>query len=309
MYLILGMNYQIEILSGRDFSARSKIEEILRLNKKEAQILEVMIKDIDANPSEDIEWWVSVNQSDELPNAMISVIFTDDGRSILRNFWAIPTSLSELIDVSKALLTEWIEASRGRAHELVADLHPKQLVTRSFLDFGFQVDKVLLTAYEAKTDYYDLAHADQLVFTKPSRQDSKFIYESLISPDLDSSSPIYISYEDFERVMEQITHQNDGSVLVKNEFGAIIGFGTSFLQGPEDSLLPRLYGPHAFDDEVLSDVIAEFLSYWKLKGYDKLRILRIQPFSEDILRKYKLKKLRSVSKSRYNLMIDHISPA
>ncbi len=291
------MAFRVHILSGRDVTSRAKIEVALRENKKDVPMLETLIKDMESKDTENSDWWLAINEDTQLPNGFISVMY-DGPQSYLTRLWTKATSTKELDFTSQALIKEWKKYAMEEAEILVADLFPQSPLIPSFEKMGFEFEKDLMMVYKVPTRFMDTV-ADNLYLEQVDPQDADFIYDYLVMPDLDADSPIYVSKEQFVHLIDQVANVGETTVVAKDINGQIIGFGGSFLQGPPHKRVAVLYGPHAFEPEIQYAMINEFLSYWKLKGQDSLRIIRTRPFPKDIVRKYGMKILPKFSQSRY----------
>lgn len=291
------MAFRVHILSGRDVTSRAKIEVALRENKKDVPMLETLIKDMESKDSGNSDWWLAINEDTQLPNGFISVQY-EGSQSFLTRLWTKATSTKELDFTSQALIKEWKKFALEEAEILVADLFPQSPLIDSFIKMGFEFEKDLMAVYKVPTRFMDNL-IENVYLEEVDTKDVDFIYDYLVFPDLDVDSPIYVSKEHFGHLMDQVARSSETTIVAKDLNGQIIGFGGSFLQGPPNKQVAVLYGPHSFEPEVQYAMINEFLSYWKLKGHDSLRIIRTKPFPDDIVRKYGMKILPKYSQSRY----------
>ncbi len=293
------MSFKVQILSGRDVTARAKIEIALRQNQKDVPMLENLIKDMESHPHEDSDWWLSINEDTNLPNGFISVLY-DGNISYLTRLWTKATSSKELDFTSQALLKEWQQHALDETSILVADLYPHSPLIKTFEKMGFFMEKPLISVYDVPTRYAENPPLENVYLDVPRKEDAGYIYDYLVEPDLDVESPIYVSKSQFLDIMTQQKTITEGAVVAREiSSNQIIGFGGSFMQGPPGQQMPVLYGPHAFEDDVMLALIDEFLSFWKMKKQAKLRIIRIQPFSSEIVAKYNMKQLPKYSQSRF----------
>ncbi len=291
------MGIKVHILSGRDVSSRAKIELALRENQKDVPMLETLIKDMESRP-EDADWWLSINEETQLPNGFISVMY-EGTNSYLTRLWTKANSTTELDFTSQALISEWKKYALEEVEMLVADLFPRSPLIPSFEKAGFVFDKHLLSVYQVPTEFR--AQPDQtIVFEKVDRNDAEFIYDFLVFPDLDIDSPIYIDKDNFLNLIDQASEMSDTIIVAKDIHGQIVGFGGSFIQGGmQNKRYPVLYGPHAFEEDVQLMLIDEFISFWKLKGYDTMRIIRSKPFHPKVVSKYNMRIIPRYSQSRF----------
>ncbi|RMG33794.1 MAG: hypothetical protein D6732_11410 [Methanobacteriota archaeon] len=291
------MAFRVHILSGRDVTSRAKIEVALRENKKDVPMLETLIKDMESKDSENSDWWLAINEDTQLPNGFISVIY-DGTQSYLTHLWTKATSTNELDYTSQALIKEWKKYAMEEAEVLVADLYPQSPLIASFKKMGFEFEKNIMTVYKVPTRFMNNL-TENFYLEKVDPRDAEFIYDYLVFPDLDIDSPIYVDKMQFMNLIEQVAGHSESTVVAKDFNGQIIGFGGSFLQGPPNRRFAVLYGPHAFEPEIQYAMINEFLSYWKLKGQNSLRIIRTHPFPPDIVKRYGMKIMPKYTQSRF----------
>jgi hypothetical protein len=81
--------------------------------------------------------------------------------------------------------------------------------------------------------------------------------------------------------------------VVEDESGKIVGFGASapnFGGKPDknDERMVVLFGPHSTESAVLKSMIGETMVYWKSRGYDKMRIIRVNELYPSVVKHFDL---------------------
>ncbi|MCE7736324.1 MAG: hypothetical protein GPJ54_15695 [Candidatus Heimdallarchaeota archaeon] len=271
-----------------DHDIKQKLQSLLHERGSEETGLEDFLTDLEETESIEGAWWV-VMDSSNIPRGALTVRYMNE-LSYLRSVWTRVNQVEDAQSASKALLSQWLETPQDNTKKFQADLPFFSPLISSLMETGFKKEKILLSSYELTTDWYAEELPDDYSMRPVEHDELSMIYDTLVKIDLDPASPIYITKEAFIEFGAQLPESAKSSwVGVQDNHGKLVGFAASFLSLVKDEPNAVLYGPHSNEPKILRCLIGETLTFWKSKGINNIRILRVSEFHPSIENYFKMK--------------------
>lgn len=271
-----------------DSDIKLRLQSLLHERGDDGTGLGQFLLDVEETESTKGNWWVVSDSTDQLRGAL-TVGFLKE-LSYLRSYWTDEFVIEDARYASKALLSEWVTASKTQAKVFQVDLPLFSPLTSSLMETGFSKERILIASYSTTTDWYTEELPEGYAMKEVETDELPFIYDSIIRPDLDRASYIFISKDEFIKLGNQLPEAAKNSwVGVEDDQNTLVGFGASFLSIEKDEPRAVLYGPHSREPSVLRSIIAETLTFWKSKGISKLTIVRVNEFHPSIENDFKMK--------------------
>ncbi len=281
----------LKVIEGSP-NVKSMLEVLLHEKGAKETGLREFLKDLEETEAISGSWW-AVMDANKQPRGALTVRYLND-TSYLRSVWTRVSRMEDAKAAAKELFGKWIKNSRKGTKKFQADLPLTSPLTQYITDSGFKKYKILLVAYDLETSWDFEELPENYIMRSVNRDELDKIYKNLVSPDLDQSSPIYISPEAFRGFAIKLPDSALQSwVGVEDDTGKLVGFGASFLSIEKEETRAILYGPHSKEPIVLRSLIAEMSTYWKSNELDNLRILRVNEFHPDIIDRFSLKLAQS----------------
>ncbi|MCY3410599.1 MAG: hypothetical protein INQ03_03075 [Candidatus Heimdallarchaeota archaeon] len=276
------MDMDIQILLGTDES-RMHLETIMATNADLNERLRPFLDNMDELRNSiglDVIYWICLH--DDYPIALISALNQRTSSNLLHTWTDIDDS-DVFEKVINAMISRWL--SQDKKEEYIADISHNSYLYEFLLGYSFKIDKTLLNVYEVKPEFTNVEIPGYLILKTPEGEDFGKIYDELIQRDLDLDSPIYVTKQQFIQFSKTLGDQLDNWLLVLDEQGNYKGFGAS-MSNPSNSTFPVLYGPHSDDERIQEYMLSEFLTHWKMKKAEQLRILRTSAINGPTLLKF-----------------------
>ncbi|MFV2013965.1 MAG: hypothetical protein ACC656_00920 [Candidatus Heimdallarchaeota archaeon] len=271
-----------------DQDFKQKLQSLLHERGAEETGLEEFLTDLEETESIKGAWWVALDISNQ-PRGALTVRYMNK-LSYLRSVWTRVDQIEDAQSASRALLSQWLETSRSETQKFQADLPFFSPLISSLMDTGFKKEKILLSSYELTNDWYAEELPDGYAMRPIEISELSVIYDTLIKSDLDTSSPIYITKDAFIEFGSQLPDSVKSSwVGVQDNKGKLVGFAASFLSLVKDEPKAVLYGPHSVEPKIVRCLIGETLTFWKSKGINDTRILRVSEFHPSIENYFNMK--------------------
>lgn len=271
-----------------DNDFKQKLQSLLHEQGAKETGLEDFLTDLEETESKEGAWWVVMDSSNQ-PRGALTVRYTKE-LSYLRSIWTRVNHIEEAQSASKALLSQWVGTTRFETTKFQADLPFVSPLISSLMETGFKKEKILLSSYELINDWYAEELPEGYSMRPVEISELSIIYDTVVTPDLDRASPIYITKEAFIEFATQLPDTAKNSwVGVEDDRGKIVGFAASFLSLERDSPKAVLYGPHTKEPKILRCLIGETLTFWKSKGIANTRILRVSEFHPSIENYFNMK--------------------
>ncbi|OLS28939.1 MAG: hypothetical protein HeimC2_03770 [Candidatus Heimdallarchaeota archaeon LC_2] len=271
-----------------DGDLKLRLQSLLHESGDDGSGLGQFLLDVEETESTNGNWWVVVDSSDQLRSAL-TVGFSNEF-SFLRLFWMGNFQLEETGSTLKPLLIEWLASSRTQANIFRVDLPIFSPLISSLMDSGFSKERILITSYNVQTEWYTEELPEGYVMRAVNIAELPIIYDTIIKPDLDKTSYIFISKSEFVNLGTQLPDiANNSWVAVEDDKNILVGFAASFLTVEKEEPRAILYGPHSKEPKVLRNLIAETLTFWKSKGISRLRIIRVNEYHPSIENYFNMK--------------------
>ncbi|MCH8907346.1 MAG: hypothetical protein IH840_09685 [Candidatus Heimdallarchaeota archaeon] len=275
-----------QIVNG-DPDVKSHLQLLLHEQGAQETGLEEFLMILDETEKSYGSWWVAVDEFKE-PRVALTVNYHDD-LSYIRAVWTRVFDMEDAELASKQLLEQWVTNSKRRVKKFQADLPLYSPLVNSLLETGFTKEKILRATYEVATDWHAEDIPDGYEMRGVTREELPEIYDKLIGPDFDPSSPLYIRKGDFLGFVSNLPDSAFNSwVVVTDDEGRKVGFAGSFLSIDRKQPVAIMYGPHSKEPVVTRAIIAEMLSYWKSVEIKKLKILRTNEFHPNTIQRFDL---------------------
>ncbi len=271
-----------------DSDIKLRLQSLLHERGDDGTGLGQFLLDVEETESTKGNWWVVSDSTNQLRGAL-TVGYLQE-LSYLRAFWTDEFVVEDARYASKALLSEWVATSKTQAKVFQVDLPFFSPLISSLMETGFSKERILITSYTMIADWYSEELPEGYVMKEIEIEELPIIYDTLIRPDLDRASYIFISKGEFINLGNQLPEVAKNSwVGVEDDQNTLVGFGASFLSIEKDEPRAILYGPHSREPNVLRSIIAETLSFWKSKGISKVTIIRVNEFHPSIENHFNMK--------------------
>ncbi len=288
------MEFLIEY--GND-EVKNKLIEFLNSNVNEDMGLEEFLSDLNDTIEKGGDYFVAFEN--EIPRGAISVI-DKQNISYLQSMWTRTETMQAALDTTKELVDAWI--SNIEKERYVADLPHASPIGFGLLASGFHEEKSLFNSYEVKCDYSTNDENTSFRLVPFNKSWAYSVYNDLILNDIPNVSPLFISYEQFNDLIQRTPDENFKSwTIALDNDDELVGFGASMMIVENNKMQPVLYGPHGINDNVVDLILSEMLSYWKMNNVDKIKIMRTNPFPRNIIKKYDMKLKKSITRYVYDL--------
>lgn len=265
-----------------------RLQSLLHERGDDGTGLGQFLVDVDETESTNGNWWVVTDSSDQMRGAL-TVGFLKE-LSYLRSYWSGKYQIEEAKSTSKALLSEWLTSSKTQAKVFQVDLPYSSTLISSLMETGFSKERILITSYNVEADWHDEELPENYTMRAVEIDELPLIYDTLIRPDLDRSSYIFISKSEFVNLGTQLPEMAKNSwVGVEDDQNTLVGFAASFLTLENEQPRAVLYGPHSKEPIVLRNLIAETLTFWKSKGISNLTIIRVNEYHPSIVEHFNMK--------------------
>lgn len=264
------------------------------LDKYADDQLQSILKNLDHflySHSDPLEWWFSMK--DDIPTGLIVTTYTE--RSSRLVYYWFDNSLLEMHQSSvRALLKNWMATDYK---SFIADIRPLSRLNSLMDELSFNFDKKIFAIYSVDTQYSDFEGPENYILRKPKVEEVGDIYDFFIDPSVEKGSPTYIPREQFIRLGSSDPMHREQWLICTDENDRYLGFAGS----PPIQLttIPVLYGPYTEYDVVDKLMISEFLSFWKMKKMDTMRILKSEEISDDTLSLFGIEEISEQAVNRY----------
>ncbi|MCY3414088.1 MAG: hypothetical protein INQ03_20760 [Candidatus Heimdallarchaeota archaeon] len=269
----------VKILRG-DTNAKIELGNISSVYKNNLKIKQTMqILDQMINAGMEVDWWYAMNEQEPVAIILtINRIYT----SQLSHFYV--SNFDNKEDVVKRLFEHWLAE---KFPKYLVDLNPDSKLIPLLRKLGFKFNQTLFHIYDVNTDYIYLKQPDSIIIRAVEKDDLKDIYNELIKPNILPGSPIYLTKEQFLSLAGEDPSDRNW-LVVTDLFGGYLGFGGSPPMQHTDHAIPIVYGPYTSSYLIEEHIIAEFMNFWKMKGYDRINIIRTKPIHHKLKEKYGL---------------------
>lgn len=283
------------ILKG-DTTTRNLLENAMTSDVEVDKQIRPILNNLDklSELHNEIAWWVAMLENK--PVGLLSAIYFEEQSQLLYT-WVRPDMIDEFNDIVRTLANEWVEMSDQEIYYI--DMEPESDLIEAIKSANFKFHQSILTVHQVNTQFAHVDIPDNLYLRKPEDNELGKIYDELIEPDLFKGSPIYITREQFLHFAKNLPEISENWILCTDENDNLLGFGASFLQESLGGVSPVLYGPHTPSLEIEEILISEFLTFWKMKNQDEMRILRVNELDNFLKDKYNITKLNELSVNRY----------
>ncbi|MHA2501339.1 MAG: hypothetical protein ACXAE3_00510 [Candidatus Kariarchaeaceae archaeon] len=276
------MKNPFDILQG-DEQSKEMLIEILHTKGEKQTGLKEFIADLEEAGDAKGSFWVAVDTDDNPRGALTVRYLEDEQMSYLRSIWTRVLRTEDQFIASRALLDAWMRDTSFDVKIYQADLPLYSPMTENIQRVGFRKERILIAHYDVETDWADSELPPGYLMRGVEEEEMPWIYHNLVEPDLDPSSPIYLTEKGFLSFVSRVPKEAMESwVVVENEEGHRVGFAISFINAVRDRdgeiRQAVMFGPHSTEAEVQTAIIKEMMTYWKSKGMDDLRIVRSAEF-------------------------------
>ncbi|MDH5404611.1 MAG: hypothetical protein OEY49_19070, partial [Candidatus Heimdallarchaeota archaeon] len=172
-----------QVLHGSD-DTKNILVDILHSQGGNETGLKEFLKDIEEIENGNGNWWIAVDEN-KVPRGALTVRYINE-LSYLRYIWTMIYKNEDQSILYNALLNAWIENSRQGTKQYQIDLQIYSPLIKCVMDAGFRRQKLLLTSYEIKSDWYNTELPLGYVMRPVRREELDLIYQKLIAPDLDT---------------------------------------------------------------------------------------------------------------------------
>ena len=267
---------------------KSKLQSMLHERGPRETGLKEFLVDLEETENLRGSWWVAVDYYG-VPKGALTVRYINNF-SYLKSLWTDVDQIEDATLASKALFDEWMKVGRSTTEYYQVDLSVFSPLIHSLEELGFQKEKILQSSYSMKTGWFTEELPEGYTMRGVETEELSFIYDHLIGPDLDPSSPIWVEKEGFTKFASELPDTARNSwVGVEDDDGEIVGFGASFLTLDRESSRAVLYGPHSKEPKVIRAIVSEMATFWKSRGVDSMLILRVMEFHPAIIEQFHMK--------------------
>jgi len=272
-----------DVLDGNQKSKEILIETLHNKGDKKTGLKE-FLSDLEETEERAGTWWIAVDEYDKPRGALTVRYIEGEQMSYLRSIWTRVLRTEDQYVASKALLDAWMSNTTNPVKKYQADLPLFSPLIESIEQAGFHKQKMLMASYIVETDW-EISELPPGYQMRPvTREELPSIYVDLIEPELDPSSPIFVSEENFMLFIQKMPEEAMESwVVVEDENEKIVGFAPSFQnrtpsQEEEDPKQAVLFGPYGTEAAVQIAILKEMMTYWQANGIDEIRVLRVNEF-------------------------------
>ncbi len=286
----------ISMLKG-DLYSRAMLEEVVVSNRDIGRHLEPLLENLDEliEANKFVYWWLALDN--DVPVGFICVYLRGNESHHLFS-WINAVSSSQYEEIIFEMVKYWIDNSD--VETFVADVAPNSTLIDGLINSGFKYLKTIISANTAKTRFSIVDVPDHVIVRKPKREEISEIFNQLIRPDLTHGSSAEITIGQFKHFARNMENSDSWVIVINADNEQLMGVGASFVENRGDGDKPYLYGPHATDPEIEYLIISEFMTYWKMKKYEVMRIYKFGELHQDTINELNISQNQSFSIDRYS---------